>query len=113
MSFTSLNLLLALMLLIWFWRNSLRARESATRICRQACQSYGLQFLDQTVALQRLSLRWDRRSGPRFQRTYQFDYSLEGEGRRTGHLVMLDERQLSLHLNLPEGVELDRPQRLH
>ena len=56
--------------------------ESATRVCRQVCQSYGLQFLDQTVALQRLRLRWTP-SGPRLQRTYQFDYSLEGEGRRT------------------------------
>ncbi len=112
MSFTSLNFLLALMLLIWFWRDSLRVRETATRVCRQACQSYGLQFLDQTVALQRLRPRWSR-NGPQLLRTYQFDYSLEGEGRRTGYLVMLGEQQLSLHLNLPEGMEFEQPQRLH
>jgi hypothetical protein len=110
MSFTSLNFLLALMLLIWFWRDSLRVRESATRICRRACESYGVQFLDQTVALQRLRLRWVR-SGLRLQRTYQFDYSLEGDGRRTGHLVMLGNHHLSLHLDLP--TIQDQPQSLH
>jgi hypothetical protein len=112
MSFTSLNLLLALSVLIWFWRDSLRVRESATRISRQSCKSYGVQFLDQTVALQRLQLRWVH-SGVRLQRTYQFDYSLEGEGRRTGYLVMLGHQHLSLHLNLPEAVSTEQSQRLH
>ncbi len=112
MSFSSLNLLLALMLLIWFWRDNLRVRETATRISRQTCDSYGLQFLDQTVALQRLRLRWVR-SGLRLQRTYQFDYSLEGKGRHTGYLVMLGNHHLSLHLNLPEGIEVEQPNRLH
>jgi hypothetical protein len=102
MSFTSLNFLLALGLIIWFWRESLRVRESATRIGRQACKSYGVQFLDQTVALQRLRLRWS--NGLHLLRTYQFDYSLEGEGRRTGYLVMQGNQHLSLHLNLPERV---------
>jgi hypothetical protein len=111
MSLTTLNLLLATLLLIWFWRDSLQVREAATRICRQACASYGLQFLDQTVALQRLRLRWVS-SGLRLQRTYQFDYSLEGEGRHTGYLVMLGERQQSLHLDLPQQAEEDLP-RLH
>jgi hypothetical protein len=106
MSFTTLNFLLLLGLLIWFWRESLRVRESATRISRQVCQSYGLQFLDQTVALHRLRLRWVR-TGLHFQRTYQFDYSLEGEGRRTGHLVMLGNQHLSLHLDLPERISED------
>ena len=105
MSFTSLNFLLALGLFIWFWRENLRVRESATRIGRQACKSYGLQFLDQTVALQRLKLRWAQ--GLHLQRTYQFDYSLEGEGRRTGYLVMLGNQHLSLHLNLPERIDED------
>lgn len=108
MSFTSLNFLLALGLFIWFWRENLRVRESATRISRQACKSYGVQFLDQTVALQRLRPRWAH-SGLHLQRTYQFDYSLEGEGRRTGYLVMLGNQHLSLHLNLPETMnESDR-----
>ncbi|MCU7796671.1 MAG: DUF3301 domain-containing protein [Candidatus Thiodiazotropha sp. (ex Notomyrtea botanica)] len=106
MSYSTLNLLLALMMLIWFWRDSLKVREIATRISRKACESYGVQFLDQTVALQRLTLRWVR-SGLKLRRTYQFDYSLEGQGRRTGYLVMMGNQHVSLHLDLPEPNQLD------
>ena len=111
MSVTTLNLLLLLLLLIGFWRNSLRARESATRIVRSTSESHGIQFLDQTVALHRLTLSWTR-SGLRLKRTYQFDYSLEGQGRRTGYLVMLGNQHLSLHMDLPEDLP-HGPDRLH
>ena len=56
-STSTLNLLLGLFALVWFWRDSLRVREIATRISRSACESHGVQFLDQTVALRRLGLR--------------------------------------------------------
>jgi hypothetical protein len=102
MSFTTLNLLLLLMLLIWFWRDSLRTRELATAISRKACTSHGVQFLDQTVALRRLGLRW-LRTGLRFRRVYQFDYSLEGSGRMTGYIVMLGHQAVTLRIDLPEA----------
>ena len=110
MPFSTLNLLLLLLALIWFWRDSLQVREIATRIGRKACESYGVQFLDQTVALHRLSLKWTR-IGPKFKRTYQFDYSLEGQGRLTGYLVMLGTQHLSLHLDLPEQTVAQRIER--
>ncbi|MCU7935173.1 MAG: DUF3301 domain-containing protein [Candidatus Thiodiazotropha sp. (ex Dulcina madagascariensis)] len=101
MSYSTLNLLLMLMLLIWFWRDSLRVRENAIRVSRSACQSHGVQFLDQTVALHRLGLRWVR-SGLKLRRVYEFDYSLEGSGRRTGYVVMMGTQNVSLHIDLPE-----------
>ena len=102
MSFSSLNLLLLLMLLIWFWRDSLRVREIATHISRSACQSHGVQFLDQTVALRRIGLRW-LRVGLRFRRVYEFDYSLEGSGRMTGYIVMLGNQTETLRIDLPQS----------
>ncbi|MES9943042.1 MAG: DUF3301 domain-containing protein [Candidatus Thiodiazotropha sp. 6PLUC2] len=101
MSYSTLNLLILLMLLAWFWRDSLRVREVAIRICRKSCQSHGVQLLDQTVALHRLGLRW-LRSGPKIRRVYAFDYSLEGSGRRTGYLVMLGVHNVSLHMDIPQ-----------
>ncbi|MES9992363.1 MAG: DUF3301 domain-containing protein [Candidatus Thiodiazotropha sp.] len=100
MSYSTLNLLLLLMLLVWFWRDSLRVREIAIQISRKACHSHGVQFLDQTVALHRLGIRW-LRSGLKLRRVYEFDYSLEGSGRRTGYLVMLGTENVSLHIDLP------------
>jgi len=83
------NLLAVFLLLLlgWFWLDSMRAREIATEVCKTACAQRKLQFLDQTVALRRLGLAW-RSEGLRMRRVYRFDFSEEGVGRRSGYLVM-------------------------
>lgn len=86
----------------WFWLDSLRAREIATGVCRSACERRNIQFLDQTVALRRLGLRWPPQ-GLRFRRVYRFDFSEEGTGRRSGYLVMLGQNLQEISLGLPEN----------
>jgi len=97
----SLLAILALLLLGWFWLDSLRAREVATEICRAACKQRGLQFLDQTVSLRRLRMRRTG-AGLRIVRVYGFDFSAEGVGRHRGYLVLVG-------LN-PETIGLDPPE---
>lgn len=97
---TTLVPLLLLALLVWFWLDSARAREIATGICQAACEQRGLQFLDQTVALRRIGLRWTDR-GIRIRRLFQFDYSEEGVGRRDGHLILLGIHLEEFSLGLP------------
>ncbi len=94
--------ILLLLVLLWFWLDSARARELATGICDQACAERGLQFLDETVALRKLSLRWTGQ-GLRIRRLYRFDFSEEGVGRRGGHITMLgvDLEEFSLGLPSP------------
>lgn len=98
---TSLTMFLLLLLIAWFWLDSLRAREIATGICRAACESRQVQFLDQTVALRRLYLRWPS-TGVRIRRLYRFDYSEEGVGRHTGHVIMLGSKLEQLSMGLPD-----------
>lgn len=93
--------ILALLLLGWFWLDSLRAREMATEICRAACKQRNLQFLDQTVALRHLRLRRTD-AGLRWRRVYRFDFSDEGVGRRGGYLVLLGLDIETISLGLPE-----------
>ena len=97
----SLLSILVLLLLGWFWLDSLRARELATGICRAACQQRGLQFLDQTVALRHLGVRRTH-DGLRLRRVYRFDYSEEGVGRQDGYLVILGLNLESISLGLPD-----------
>jgi len=85
---TTLSIALILGAGFWFWLDSLRAREIATGICAAACNQHGVQFLDQTVALRRLGLGRTP-TGLRLRRTYRFEYSEEGLGRRCGLVVML------------------------
>lgn len=91
--------ILILLLLGWFWLDSLRAREIATEIGRAACKRRELQFLDQTVAIHHLRLKRTD-AGIRWRRTYRFDFSEEGIGRRSGYLVLigLDLETISLDL---------------
>ena len=89
---------------IWFWLDSLRAREIATGIGRAACQRHGVQFLDYTVSLHRLGLRW-LADGVRLRRIYRFDYSEEGAGRHSGHITMLGIQLEELSMGLPQHTD--------
>lgn len=92
--------ILLLACMVWFWLDSARARELATAVCEAACRQRGLQFLDQTVSLARLGVRWTGR-GIRFRRVFRFDYSEEGVGRQTGHLTLTGIELEEFSLGLP------------
>ena len=96
----TLTVLALFALIIWFWLDSARAREIATGVCSAACEQRGLQFLDQTVALGKLGLRWTV-NGMRIRRVYRFDFSEEGVGRRTGHITVLGIELEEFSLGLP------------
>ncbi len=84
--------LLFLMLLaavIGVWHDSIRVREAANRIAADACRRSNLQMLDGTVALAALRPRFDLSNGLRIERTYVFDYAVDGVLRSTGFIVML------------------------
>ncbi len=74
--------------IIWFWLDSARAREIATAIAVTGCRQRDVQFLDQTVGLERMGLRWTTQ-GVRIRRTFRFDYTEEGVERQRGHIVMV------------------------
>ena len=74
---------------IWFWIDSLRARERALAAGRSACQRYGVQLLDETVQFVKLRLARDDEGRLRLRRSYRFEFSDTGDNRRHGAIVML------------------------
>ena len=78
--------------------DGLRVRETAIRIAKDACREHGLQFLDDTVQGARTRLARDAEGHTRFRRTYLFDFSDDGIGRRAGSVVMLGAQLESLQL---------------
>lgn len=97
----SLLAIFALLLLGWFWLDSLRARELATGICRAACDERDFQFLDQAVALQRLGVARTTH-GLRLRRVFRFDFSEEGVGRRSGYVILRGIDLEAFSLGLPD-----------
>jgi hypothetical protein len=81
-------IILFLVALAWFWLDSSRARELAVGICKQASDKYGVQFLDESVALKSLGIRWPT-EGIRFRRVYTFDFSRDGVERLNGNLALV------------------------
>lgn len=103
----TLFLLLALGLLMLWWLDSARARELAIDIVSEVCKRRGLQWLDGTVALARMGLRWRR--GPIWRRMFRFEYSAEGLGRREGYVLLLGTSLESVILDEEQPAE--RPTR--
>lgn len=82
--------------LLWFWYDSLRARERAVALGRSACERDRLQFLDDTVECVRTRPARDGEGRMTLKRTYRFEFSDTGNNRRTGSIVMLGAQVESL-----------------
>lgn len=100
--------ILVLALLGWLWLDGARAREFAITLARRYCENRDMQFLDDTVALVRMGVRWTR-EGLRIRRMFRFDFSLEGVGRRTGHVLLIGTRLEAIDDGLPEPTEPEQP----
>lgn len=103
---TLLLALLAFAALAWFWQDGLRAREQALALGRRACRQVGVQLLDETVVLQRIRLSRTANGGIGLARRYDFEFTVDGDERRQGRILLLSRRLQSIQLDLPEGMTL-------
>ena len=71
---------------------SIRVRVLALAAARRACAQGGVQLLDETVSVQRLSASRDDAGRWRIWRQYRFEYSIDGYERERGHVIMLGRR---------------------
>lgn len=88
---------------LWFWRDSLGAREQARAASSRACRQMGVQLLDDTVALERLWPRRDRDGRLKLERLYVFEFTDTGLRRQVGSVLLVGWRVVVLHM---EGGDL-------
>ncbi len=96
----------------WFWRAQ-GAREYALQATRLHCQREAVDLLDQTVALKKVWLRRDASQRMRLWRLYQFEFTVTGGERYTGHTEMLGPRVLRIELPPHRFVSESPEERLH
>ena len=84
------------------WSSARAAAEIAHFHGRRACEEAGVQWLDQTVMLESLTLRRAPDGWLRIARRYRFDYSIDGHDRKPGRLALLG-RELQW-ISLPQSV---------
>jgi hypothetical protein len=99
--------ILILAVLAWLWLDAARARELATALARRYCDARNLQFLDDTVSMARMGLRWTSQ-GLRIRRMFRFDFSLEGTGRRTGFVLMIGSQLEAIDDGLPRDEHIEK-----
>ena len=112
MDFLDLFGLLLLAAIAWLWLDSLKAREMAVAATKAACNAEHLLLLDDTVAIQRLSLGRDGEGLLLFLFVYFLVYSDTGNERTAGSIVMLGSRVIVINLNLrdtPENLVIRGP----
>ena len=87
-----LTMILLAAAVVWFWQDSLAARESANAAAKEACNRLSLQFLDGTVAFARLALVRVDGGALKLRRTYVFDYTATSIERRQGFVLLTGRR---------------------
>ena len=71
----------------WFWRGH-GIRERALELVKRHCAKLDIELLDGNVALRRLALLPDARGRKRLARVYGFEFTVTGEQRHIGSIVM-------------------------
>lgn len=83
-----LALLATMLVLAWFWHDSLGARERANVAALETCRSTGASLLDGTVAFRRLQAVRVDGGTLQLRRTYVFDYTRDGCTRQQGFVIL-------------------------
>lgn len=95
----SLIILLVLGVIGWIWWDSRGVAERATQVARQYCHSMQVNFLNDTVAWQKLRLKRNSQGRMQFERTYFFEFTSDMQQRYRGEVVMLGRQVKSMHLD--------------
>ena len=100
---------LLVLLAIYLWQASLRAKERARSFATALCADAGVQLLDQTVSLQRLRIRRGDDGRLHWLRRYRFELSTNGSDRHHGSLDVMQDRLVAHSLPMFARGGLDAP----
>jgi hypothetical protein len=93
--------------LIYFWLDSVKSKENAMAYAAKACRDVEVQLLDQTVSLTTLKLARSKQGRLAFQRIYRFDFSIHGNERREGRVMLKGHHIEQIQLDYDEGTVIE------
>ncbi|HZX76315.1 DUF3301 domain-containing protein [Lysobacter sp.] len=92
---TLLILMIVAAMVFAFWSAGRAAAERAEVVGRNACQAAGVQWLDQSVHAIGIRLCRHESGWLGWERTFRFDYSINGEDRHVGRMVLRGDRLIA------------------
>ncbi|ALN92545.1 MULTISPECIES: DUF3301 domain-containing protein [Lysobacter] len=91
-----------------FWSAGRAAAERAEVVGRDACRAAGVQWLDQSVHSIGLRIIRQESGWLGFERTFRFDYSIDGEDRHVGRMILRGDKLIAF-----SGPVTREPSQLH
>ncbi len=95
---SSLSVLVLIVIVGWFWVDSLRAREIGSQVSRNVCAQNQLQWLDDSLVLRKIRLIRNVQGRWAIQRHYQFEFSRDGNSRQVGVLILVGHQLAMIEL---------------
>lgn len=103
-------ILFVLVAAIYYWIDTIFAKEIAVKHGKARCKELGVTFLDETVEITKTRLKRNPRGTILFSREYSFEFSSDGIRRYTGSIVMLGKVLVDLKMSAYPEASLTEPQ---
>lgn len=85
-------LLIFILLIAWFWLDTIAKREIAIKIGRELASRCQLQLLDETIACKKIWFGRGDNGQIQLIRLYEFEVSADGRSRLSCHLQLLGKQ---------------------
>lgn len=102
-----LIVLILLLVSLFYWFNSIRAKEIATQHAKKSCKKALIEFLDDTVLIKKIRLRRNTHGQMSIYREYEFEFSSTGEFRYKGQVRLLGKYLIDVEMEPYQFNELD------
>ena len=84
---------------LYYWWSASGIKEIALAATKRHCQNMDVQLLDECIALNRLWFKRDENGKNRVWRSYRFEFTVTGESRYDGRIILLGSKILSIQLD--------------
>ena len=91
-------IIIVLVSFLYYWLDSIRAKEDATKHAKNACKKVLIEFLDDTVLIKKLRLRRNTKGQLSIYREYEFEFSSTGEFRYKGQVRLLGKLLIGVEM---------------
>ena len=102
-----LGIIILLIASLFYWFDSIRAKENATQHAKNACKKVLIEFLDDTVLIKKVRLRRNTEGQMSIYREYEFEFSSTGEFRYKGQVRLLGKYLLDVEMEPYQFHDLD------
>lgn len=94
--------------LLYYWFDTAKAKETAVAYGKKACRDLEVQFLDDSVIRYRSRVRRGVSGQMVIERSFRFEFTLDGQTRENGFIRLSGQRLQMLELDYPDQNDPDQ-----